>query len=255
MERIEIAGTQLEVARLGQERSGPTVVLLHEGLGSVSAWRSFPETLSERLGLPVFVYSRAGYGGSDPVSLPRPLDYMQREGLEVLPALLDAAGIDDAILVGHSDGASIALVYASTPHGHERVRGLVLMAPHVFCEDRSVAAIERTRDAYEQTELRTKLARHHAHVDVAFWGWNRAWLDPGFREWTLEPFLPEVRAPALLIQSEDDPYGTLRQLDAIQAGVAGPTERLELSDCGHAPHRERPTATLEAIASFAEALR
>lgn len=255
-EVLEIAGHALELARIPGPgaRAQPTLVFLHEGLGSVSTWRDVPARIAVATGLPALVYSRAGYGNSAPVTLPRPLDYMQHEGRVVLPALLERAGIDDALLIGHSDGASIALLYAPTAHGRARVRGLVLEAPHVFVEERTVAAIEQAAAAYRESGLRERLARHHAQVDVAFWGWNRAWLAPGFRDWNIESVLPAVRAPALLVQSVDDPYGTTRQLDAIARGSGGPVEQLLLEDCGHAPHRDRPEATLSAITDFVGAL-
>ncbi|MCZ7678331.1 MAG: alpha/beta hydrolase [Sandaracinaceae bacterium] len=253
-ERCVIAGRALEVARIGRSDAGPTLVFLHEGLGSVSAWRDFPAAVARATSCPALVYSRAGYGRSDPVALPRPLTYMHDEAREVLPELLDATGVDDAVLIGHSDGGSIALMYAASSHGRARVRGLVLEAPHVFCEDRSVEAIARARDEYLHGGLRERLARHHADVDVAFWGWNRAWLDPDFREWNIESFLPEVRAPALVIQSDDDPYGTLRQVDAIEARSGGPVERLVLDRCGHSPHRDRPDEVLAAVARFVRTL-
>jgi pimeloyl-ACP methyl ester carboxylesterase len=226
------------------------IVLLHEGLGSVSAWRDFPAQLHQKTGLPVFVYSRYGYGASRPVVPPRPLDYMHVEGREVLPALLEAAGIDDALLVGHSDGGSIALVYAgSAPK--VRLRGLALLAAHVFCEDLSVRSIEAARQAYEQGDLRARLQKHHRDVDGAFWGWNRAWLDPGFRAWNLEEFLPRVQVPTLILQGRDDPYGTLAQVEAIERGLRVDTTALILASCGHAPHRERTPETLEAIGRLA----
>lgn len=243
-------GRRLEVAEIPAVRPGPTLVLLHEGLGSVSTWGRFAAQVSARLGLRVVAYSRAGYGRSDPVPLPRPLDYMQREALGPLPTLLDALQIDDAVLIGHSDGGTIALVYAASEHGRTRTRGLFLMAPHVSCEDCSVAAIERSQRAYEDTDLREKLARHHAHVDVAFSGWSRAWLDPAFRDWTIAPYLPRIRAPTMVVQCEDDAYGTLRQVDAIEAGSGGPVQRLVLPTGGHAPHKHRPEAVLDALDAF-----
>ena len=247
-----VHGQRLEVVEIPAVRAGPTLVLLHEGLGSVSAWGRFPRAVATRTGLRVVVYSRAGYGRSEPVSLPRPLDYMEREAHGSLPALLDALAIDDAVLVGHSDGASIALVYAASEHGRTRTRGLFLMAPHVFCEDLSVIAIERSKRAYQDTDLRERLSRHHDDVDVAFWGWNEAWRDPGFRNWTIAPYLADIAAPAVVVQSEADPYGTLDQVEAVEAGSGGPVQRLLLSDCGHAPHKDRPEAVLDALAAFVE---
>jgi pimeloyl-ACP methyl ester carboxylesterase len=229
----------------------PTLVLLHDGIGCISTWRDFPAALASATGCGAMVYSRAGYGGSDPVALPRPLTYMHHEGLDVLPDLLDAAGVRRAVLVGHSDGGTIALLHASTPKAEPRVRGLVLEAPHVFCEDCSVRAIEAAGEDYTTGDLRQRLARHHGdNVDCAFWGWNRAWLDPGFRSWNIEGHLPAVAVPVLVVQGEDDPFGTLAQVDSIERLCAGPVERLVLGDCGHTPHREQPEATLAAMAAF-----
>jgi pimeloyl-ACP methyl ester carboxylesterase len=229
--------------------SAPTLVFLHEGLGSVSMWRDFPARLSAATGLGALVYSRAGHGGSDPVTLPRPLRFMHDEALLVLPEVLEAAHIRNAILVGHSDGGSIALIHAGGGKA-TRVRALVLEAPHVFCEDISVRSIAAAAERYRQGDLRRALERHHANVDVAFWGWNRAWLDPGFRQWNLEEFLPGVRVPVLVIQGEGDEYGTLKQLDALEAGCGAPVERVVLADCGHSPHRDQPHLTMAAILDF-----
>ena len=256
-ERLSIDGVGIELRRIGAAAGAhgpaPTLVFLHDGLGSVSTWRDFPDLLAAAAGMPGLIYSRPGYGRSDPVTLPRPLSYMHDEARGLLPALLEAEGIDDAILIGHSDGASIALIYAATEHGaamehgQGRVRGLGLLAPHVFCEPRSVAAIEEARETFLHGDLRRRLAKHHDHVEVAFSGWNGAWLDPGFAAWNLEELLPQVRAPMLLIQSEDDPFGTLRQLEAIAAGAGGRVDRLILRDCGHSPQRDRPRLTLAAL--------
>lgn len=242
---------RLEYLRIpAPQAQRPALVLLHEGLGCVALWKDFPERLAAATGCGVLVYSRAGYGRSDPVQLPRPLDYMQIEGLRVVSRVLDAAGIEQAFLIGHSDGGSIALVNAGGVRDR-RVSGLVLLAPHVFNEPRCVASIRQAKIAYQTAGLRAKLARFHgANVDCAFWGWNRAWLDPDFMHWNIEAYLPGVRVPALLIQGEDDEYGTLVQLDAIERQVSGPVERSVLPDCGHSPHRDQPQATLAAITTF-----
>ncbi len=226
---------------------GDAIVLLHEGLGCVDAWRDFPERLRDATKTSVFAYSRAGYGRSSPVPLPRPLTYMHDEA-RVLPSVLEDAKISRPLLVGHSDGASIAIIAAGS--GTE-ARGLALLAPHVFCEDRSVDGIEKARDAYRHGDLRERLAKYHDDVDVAFWGWNRAWLDPGFRAWNIEEYLPRITAPVLVVQGDADPYGTLAQVDAIERGVPAGITKLILPGAGHAPHRERPKETLDAIASFA----
>jgi pimeloyl-ACP methyl ester carboxylesterase len=243
-------GRRLEAAWHGPAPDeAPTLVFLHEGLGCVSLWRDFPARLARATGCGALVYSRAGYGASDPVPLPRPLGFMHDEA-SVLPEVLDAASVRDAILVGHSDGASIALVHAGRDRP-DRVRALVLAAPHVFCEDVTVRSIEDAAVRYKDGDLRRALERHHgANVDVAFWGWNRAWLDPGFRAWNLEEFLPGIAVPVLLVQGRQDEYGTLGQLDAIEAGCRAPVTRIVLDDCGHAPHRDQPEHTLDAMASF-----
>jgi pimeloyl-ACP methyl ester carboxylesterase len=249
---LVVAGKRLEYTWHGPGPEGaPTLVLLHEGLGCVGMWRDFPARIARETGWGALVYSRAGYGASDSCDLPRPLRYMHDEALDVLPAVLDAAGIRDAALVGHSDGASIAIVHAARARGRERVRALVLEAPHVFVEDVSVASIAAARDAYVNGDLRERLARWHgANVDCAFWGWNRAWLDPEFRRWNLEEYLADVRVPVLVVQGEDDEYGTLAQVRAIEAGAGVRVESLLLPRCGHSPHRDQPDATAEAIRRF-----
>lgn len=248
---LSAAGLRLEYAWHGpRPDAAPTLVFLHEGLGCVSLWRDFPARLAETTGCGALVYSRGGHGSSDPVPLPRPLDFMHDEALRVLPAVLDAAGVREAALVGHSDGGSIALIHAGNAVG-TRVRSLILEAPHVFCEELSVASIARAAERYRQGELRRALQRHHgANVDVAFWGWNQVWLDPAFRSWNIEGVLAGVRVPLLLIQGAQDEYGTPAQLDSIRQGCTGPVERLLLPACGHAPHRDQAELTLAAMAAF-----
>jgi pimeloyl-ACP methyl ester carboxylesterase len=248
---IEVNGLKIETAWHGPapERA-PTLVLLHEGLGCVSMWRDFPEKLAQRTGYGVLVYSRPGYGKSDPVKLPRPLDYMHREAFDVLPHVLDQAGVKKTILVGHSDGASIATIYAGGRQDF-RVRGLVLMAPHFFVEDISIRSIAAARDAYESGDLRARLARHHGeNVDVAFRGWNDAWLDPGFRDWRIDDSVAHVRVPILIVQGKDDQYGTLAQVRLAETDAYCPVETVILDRCGHSPQIDRPEATLEAAAEF-----
>jgi pimeloyl-ACP methyl ester carboxylesterase len=249
--RLRVGGHELEAVWVG-DRTPTSLVFLHEGLGSVSTWRDFPARVVTTTGLCALVYSRLGYGQSEPVSIPRPMSYMHDEGLVVLPELLDAAGIERCILVGHSDGGSIALVFAGAGLPQStRCVGLVLEAPHVFVEDLSVASIAAARDAYTKGSLRERLARHHgANVDGAFLGWNGAWLDPRFLAWNIEEYLPRVTVPSLVIQGQDDPYGTLAQVDAIEQGAGAPVTRLVLPGCGHAPHRDRPEEVLAAIAAF-----
>ncbi|HTJ41079.1 MAG TPA: alpha/beta hydrolase [Kofleriaceae bacterium] len=244
---IEAGGHHLECAWHGPHpERAPTIVLLHEGLGSVAAWRTFPAELVRAAGCGVFVYSRWGYGDSDPRPAPWPLDYMEAEAA-IVPAVLDAARVKDCVLVGHSDGGSIAIM-ARDP----RVRGLALLAPHVFVEDVSVASIAKAKDAFRHTDLRKRLGKFHGqNVDHAFWGWNRAWLDPAFKSWNIESHLAAITVPTLVIQGDADPYGTLAQVDAIERGVRGPFERLVLAGVGHAPWREQPEPTISAINAHA----
>ncbi len=210
-------GKRLEAVAFGPPpETAPTLVMLHEGLGCVALWRDFPEKIAEATGLGVFVYSRAGYGRSDPVDLPRPLDYLTREARSSLPQVLDSIGLRRGVFVGHSDGASISAIYAGD-RADESVSGLVLMAPHVFTEPAGLAEIVKTRRAYETTDLRARLARYHDHVDAAFLGWSGAWLDPAFEPWNIEGFVERWRILALVIQGADDHYGTLAQVRAIAA--------------------------------------
>ncbi len=230
--------------------AAPSLVLLHEGLGSLRLWGGFPALLARASGCGVFAFSRSGYGASDPVALPRPLDFMEREARDVLPRVLDAAGVGRCLLVGHSDGASIAAI-ATGIRQDARLAGLVLMAPHFFVEDVSIAAIAAARDAYAAGDLRAKLAPHHAKVEVAFHGWNDPWLDPAFRSWNITRYLPSIRVPVLLIQGEADPYGTVAQIRAAERLISAPVQTLLLPGIGHDPAREARAATIEAIASFA----
>lgn len=227
----------------------PTLIFLHEGLGCAAMWRDFPRRLAVATGCGALVYSRAGYGASPPVVLPRPIRYMHDEAV-ILEEVLQHFGIGDAILVGHSDGASIALIYAgSAPRPH--LRALALEAPHVFAEPISLESIAVMKRQYEATELRQQLARYHGtNVDMAFRGWNDVWLHPEFRHWNIEEFLAAVDVPILLIQGADDEYGTIKQVEAIASQVRGPVETLILPNCAHAPHRDQPDATATAIADF-----
>ncbi|MBD5607221.1 MAG: alpha/beta hydrolase [Candidatus Eremiobacteraeota bacterium] len=222
-------------------------MFLHEGLGSVSLWKDVPARVAERTGCGIFVYSRRGYGASDALGAPREPDYMHREADVVLPALLDDGRIERPILFGHSDGASIALLFAAAFPG--RARALVLEAPHVFVEDLSVASIAAAKTAFETTDLRSKLARHHADAAGAFRGWNDIWLDERFRAWNIEDRLALVDVPVLVVQGEDDEYGTLAQIRSIEAHVRDVTT-VVLERCAHSPHRARPDAVLDAVAAF-----
>ncbi|BAR56502.1 pimeloyl-ACP methyl ester carboxylesterase [Bradyrhizobium diazoefficiens] len=250
---LSVSGASLEYKWLApQSAEAPTIILLHEGLGSVGLWGDFPEQLREATGAGIFVYSRAGYGQSSPVALPRPLDYMHREALEVLPKLLDAIGFRRGLLLGHSDGASIATIYAGAHQDH-RLNGLVLIAPHFIVEDISVKSIAAIKTAYETTDLKPKLARWHKDVDNAFYGWNGAWLDPKFRDWDISEYLAYIRVPVIVLQGVDDQYGTLRQVEIAQEECYCPVDLKIISDAGHSPHREAPGATLDAIEQFAKA--
>ncbi len=253
---FNLEGLFLEYQALGPvPGKAPTLVFLHEGLGCVAMWKDFPERVARMTGCGVLAYSRAGYGKSGACSLPRPLSFMHTEALTVLPRVLDAAGIGEAVLVGHSDGASIALIHAGGA-GDERVKGLILAAPHVFVEDLTLESIRAAAEAYENGGLRDRLARYHGeNLECAFRGWSGAWLDPRFSSWNIETFLPGIAIPTLLIQGEDDCYGTPLQLEAIARQVPGGVERLILPDCGHSPHRDQPEATLRAIADFVGKLR
>jgi len=243
-------GARLEAAAFGPPpEAAPTIVLLHEGLGCVALWRDVPERLAAATGFGVLAYSRAGYGRSDPISLPRPLDYMTREARDVLPVVLGAVGVRRGLLVGHSDGASIAAIHAGLV-GDERVKGLVLIAPHLFTETDGLAAIAEARRAYETGDLKARLARHHANVEAAFLGWNGAWLDPGFRTFDIQGHVERWRVPALVIQGADDQYGSLAQVRAIEARAPTAVESLVLEGCRHAPQFEQPERTLDAIAGF-----
>lgn len=237
----------LETACWGPSpEAAPTLALLHEGLGCVSLWRDFPARLAEATGCGVFAFSRRGYGRSSPVALPRPLDYMTREAVETLPRVLDALGLRRFALLGHSDGASIAAIYAGA-FDNPGLAALALIAPHFFREAESLKAIQAAEIAFTHGDLRARLARHHDDVDGAFYGWSRAWTDPGFAAFDIAGYADRWRVPALVIQGEDDPYGTIRQVET--AARAGARTRL-LADCRHAPQFERPDETLAALAAF-----
>ena len=250
----------LEFARIAAERSAsPLLVFLHEGLGSVAMWRDWPRQLCDAGGFRGLVYSRPGYGRSTPRDATEKwsVDFMHAQARDVLPALLLAAGIDNASdppwLVGHSDGASIALIHAAT--FPDRVSGVIALAPHVFVEDLSIQSIERTRQTYlastdsQQSNLRAKLARYHDYPDSAFWGWNDIWLDPAFRSWNIEALLAAITKPVLVVQGEEDEYGTMAQVDSIAKRVPH-AEVLKLPACGHSPQRDQPQRVIKATVNF-----
>ena len=247
---VNVQGRNLEVQRIpGSNPHAPELVFLHEGLGSISHWKDFPARAAAVTGCPVTVYSRYGSGNSDPLIEPRAVTYMHDEALRSLPDLLGQLEIADPILIGHSDGASIALIYTGT---HKSVRGLVLLAPHVFVEDLSVASIAAARTSFETTNLPEKLARHHRDAGSTFWGWNNIWLDPAFRRWNIEEYLPRITCPILAIQGLDDQYGTMAQVQAIARQSGGPVEVLPLAECRHSPQRDQAEAVLAAIAKFVQ---
>jgi pimeloyl-ACP methyl ester carboxylesterase len=245
---LTAGGHRLEYEHFPGKPGAPTLVLLHEGLGSVAMWRDFPAKFAAATGCPLLVYSRYGYGGSDRLTAARTPRYMHDEALVALPELRQALGLDDVVLVGHSDGASIALIHVGS--GRWPVRALLLEAPHVFTEDMGITSIDEARIAYDRGDLRQRLARYHGDVDGAFRGWCGAWLDPAFRAWTIEEYLSDVACPVLAIQGADDQYGTLAQLDAIERGVTGSFERLVLANCRHSPHRDQESAVLAAMSAF-----
>ncbi len=247
---LSIGEHKLEYRMIGpRPDAAPTIVMLHEGLGCVGLWGDFPDILQAATGCGVFVYSRAGYGQSSPVTLPRPLTYMHDEARKTLPRLLDAIGFQRGLLIGHSDGASIAAIYAGSHQDH-RVGGIVLMAPHFFTEDSGIESIMQARTAYETSDLRARLARWHKDVDNAFRGWNGAWLDPKFRQWDISEFLAYIRVPVLIVQGEDDQYGTVAQIEAAERECYCPVEVALLKGAKHSPQREAPQETLKAISEF-----
>ena len=306
MPRLKIGDKQLEYVWHGPgPAEATTLVFLHEGLGCVAMWRDFPEKLVAETGYGALVYSRAGYGNSDPCELPRSVRFMHDEALVVLPQVLDTFEIRKAILVGHSDGGSIALIHAGGGVNHEDtkdtktadsnrnqtgelstktlIRGLILEAPHVFVEEGGLESIRRIAEEYRTAivslpsselatarmpanhpqdagaavgappDLKQRLARYHGeNVDETFWGWNEVWLNPEFRTWNIEEYLPHIRVPVLLIQGKDDQYGTLAQVKAIEAGCQRPVRTVLLAECGHSPHLDQPARTLEAMREFVE---
>ena len=251
MRHLKADGHSLEYAWHGPSpKEAPTIVFLHEGLGCVEMWRDFPERVANAVGCGALVYSRAGHGHSDPIDLPRPVRFMHGEALVTLPQVLTALDVRDAILFGHSDGGSIALIHAGSDR-NDRIRGLILEAPHVFVEDLGIDSIVAAAENYESGSLKTRLERYHgSNVDCAFRGWNDVWLNPEFRSWNIEEYLPQINVPVMVIQAVDDQYGTWRQVEAIERGSAGHVRTTLFKDCGHSPHRDQPDATLRAVTEF-----
>jgi len=249
MKHITIQGLRLEYRDYPASAANrPTLMLLHEGLGSVGMWRHFPEKLAAHTACRVIVWSRAGYGGSEPYPEARTERYMHREGEEMLPALVAALGIEKPILIGHSDGGSIALIFAGAYP--DVPVGVAVMAPHEFVEAVTLAGIREARVAWETTDLPKKLARyHHAQTERVFSDWNDTWLSPAYRDWNIEAYLPKIRCPVLAIQGEQDEYATMRQIEVIAENVSG-TQLVKLPQCGHSPHRDQEAAVLDALAAF-----
>jgi pimeloyl-ACP methyl ester carboxylesterase len=250
LKTLSIQGKEIEVVRLvsAHPRPGaPAMVFLHEGLGSVSMWRDFPQRVADATGCEAVVFSRHGYGKSTPIAEPRGVRYMHDEALVTLPALLDALGVEAPFLFGHSDGGSIALIHAGG--AHRPLAGIIVMAPHVLVEEVSVTSIEQAKVAYQETDLKSRLGRYHADVDSAFWGWNDIWLHPEFRHWNIEEYLPTIACPVMAIQGEDDEYGTMDQIERIARG-ARDVDLVKLADCRHSPHKDQPEAVIEAVAGF-----
>ena len=251
---INAGGKSLEFACYGPSpKQASTIIMLHEGLGCVSLWRDIPRVIAEETNLGVFVYSRAGYGQSDPADLPRPLDYMTREAQDVLPELLDEMGLVRGILLGHSDGATIAAIYAGSV-ADSRIRGLILMAPHFFAEEFSLIEIARAKEVFESSDLKARMAKFHRDPEHTFRGWNDAWLHPDFRLWNVADVIDHFRVPVLAIQGEDDQYGTLAQIQEIEDRIYSPLETAIMPDCRHAPHQDQRDMTLATIVDFTRRL-
>jgi pimeloyl-ACP methyl ester carboxylesterase len=247
---LSIGAQRLEYRMIGpRPGEAPTLVLLHEGLGCVGMWGDFPDKLQKATGCGVFVYSREGYGQSSPAKLPRPLTFMHTEAQDTLPKILETIGFQHGLLVGHSDGASIAAIYGGSHQDH-RVSGIVLIAPHFIVEDVTSTAIAEMRKAYDSTDLRARLARYHTDVDATVHGWSDVWLKGDFRKWDLTEFLAYIRVPVLIVQGEGDQYGTVRQIEIAQEECYCPVEVALLPNAKHVPQREAPEATMKAVTEF-----
>jgi pimeloyl-ACP methyl ester carboxylesterase len=240
-------------AACSKNTARPTLVFLHEGLGSIAQWRDFPLAVSRAVCLPAVVYERGGHGNADPLDEPRTIRYIHEEALQSLPEILRKLQIDDAILIGHSDGGSIALIFAAVQP--EKVRGIITEAAHVFVEESTLAGIREAVRIFACTDLPDRLARYHgSNTEAVFRGWSDTWLCPAFRDWNIEEYLPGVRCPVLAIQGRDDEYGTPAQVEAIVNGVSGPVEALILDGCGHVPHVQARRKVLARMTRFIRAL-
>jgi len=246
-----VNGKRLEVVWHGPlPEEAPTIVFLHEGLGCVAMWRDFPARLAAATSCSALVYSRSGYGRSDPCSLPRSIHFMHEEGQETLPELLKQAGVQKCILIGHSDGGSIAIIYAGSVTAIPLL-GLVTESAHVFCEEKTVHSIRKAKEMFKKGDLCQKLKKYHEdNIDCAFWGWNDVWLQPDFKNWNIEEYVPKIKVPMLVIQGENDEYGTFSQVDSIARLAGAKAEILMVSDCGHNPHQEQEVAVFQAMKDF-----
>tara|TARA_B100001057_G_scaffold500874_1_gene618441 strand:+ start:113 stop:898 length:786 start_codon:yes stop_codon:yes gene_type:complete len=246
---VTIAGGKIEYSFYEVKRpAAPTIIMLHEGLGALSLWRDLPRKISNLINCSVFVYSRHGYGQSDFINSEFDAEYMHKEALYILPQILNHFDISNPILYGHSDGASIALIHASSED--TEIIGLILEAPHVFVEEISLDGLEGAKKAFEQGGLKASLAKHHSEPEMIFRCWNNIWLSPEFLTWNIVSCLSNIQCPALLIQGETDAYGTLSQLDTIEKNVSGICEKKILPKIGHSPHRENPKLVLRSIQQF-----
>lgn len=251
---LVVDGAQLEYACYGPAPDqAPTLVMLHEGLGCLALWRDFPQQVADKTGMGVLVYSRLGYGQSDPAPLPKPLDFMTREAVDTLPQVLDQTNVQRCVLFGHSDGATIAAIYAGSVEDH-RVRGLILMSPHFFTEPGGLAEINRLVRAFPTSDMPHRMAKYHRNPEIAFRGWGDAWVNPAFRNWDVAEVIDYLRVPVLAIQGRDDQYGTLAQIEVIENRAYSPVDTLILDNCKHAPHLEQPDQVLDAIGEFTHRL-
>jgi pimeloyl-ACP methyl ester carboxylesterase len=252
---LTIDGVRLEYSCIGPQPSdAPTAIFLHEGLGCVDLWRDFPKKLSKTIGCGVFTYSRQSYGASDPVPLPRPLNYMTLEAINVLPKILEHLSPTQFQLIGHSDGATIAAIFAGDI-GHDKLSAVTLIAPHFFTEDMGITQIKAAKHAFETTDLPEKLGKYHRDAENAFYGWNQSWLHPDFRSWDVQDVIEKITTPILAIQGMDDQYGTLQQIESIKARARVSVSLKILQDCKHSPHLEHPSKVLDMIKTFSTAVR
>ncbi len=246
----EVLDHQLEVVTFGDFKNDSTiVVLLHEGLGSVAMWKDIPELIYNKIGLDVLVYSRAGYGKSSPVKLPRPLNYMNIEAKKYLPKLLSKFNLNKVFLLGHSDGATIAAINSTLKNNTYNILGTILIAPHFFIEEMNISSIKAIRKIYDK-ELKKKLLRYHSNPDIAFYGWNDVWLDSRFKNWDITNYLNKIKIPILAIQGQNDPYGTLSQIEILEKKIKGKFSKIILSECGHNPLIDKPKEAINKIKEF-----